>query len=287
MTIHHFPHNLQSTGTTGSLVLALHCSGSVGAQWKPLRERLGAHHAVVAPDLIGTRRTGHWDGGEPFALADEAAPLIKTIDRHDGSVHLVGHSYGGGLALHIAAIRPERIASLTLYEPTAFHVLKEMGNAGSAAFAEIVQLASAIRAAAARGEFDGASERFIDYWNGEGAWRGMKPALRAQIADYIPKAGLDFAALCEEDTPSSAYARFRFPVMIMRGSASPRPALRVADYLVHRIAAAIRADLPGAGHMGPVTHPDRVADCFARHIESAPEAAFHGGSHALAHVGLR
>src|SRR6266536_1481912 len=35
-------------------------------------------------------------------------------------VHLIGHSYGGGVALRVAVERSNRIASLTLYEPTAF-----------------------------------------------------------------------------------------------------------------------------------------------------------------------
>src|SRR6266536_155294 len=35
-------------------------------------------------------------------------------------VHLIGHSYGGGVALRVAVERSNRIASLTLYEPAAF-----------------------------------------------------------------------------------------------------------------------------------------------------------------------
>lgn len=85
-----------------------------------LRDRLGTGLAFSAPDMIGTRSAGHWTGGTPFTLADEAAPIIAAIERRGVPVHLVGHSYGGGVALYIAARHPERIASLTLYEPSAF-----------------------------------------------------------------------------------------------------------------------------------------------------------------------
>jgi pimeloyl-ACP methyl ester carboxylesterase len=47
-------------------------------------------------------------------------------------VHLVGHSYGG-VALHAVLARKDRAASLTLYEPSAFHLLKQL-DAGAAAF---------------------------------------------------------------------------------------------------------------------------------------------------------
>ena len=67
---------------------------------------------------------------------------IEIIDRSDGQVHLVGHSYGGGVALRAAVERPDRIASLTLYEPSAFHLLRAMGARAAGALAEILALAA-------------------------------------------------------------------------------------------------------------------------------------------------
>ena len=43
-----------------------------------------------------------------FTLGDEAARTIEVIDRSGRKVHLVGHSYGGGVALHAALARPAR-----------------------------------------------------------------------------------------------------------------------------------------------------------------------------------
>jgi len=45
-------------------------------------------------------------------------------------VHLVGHCYGGVLALHVALARLDRIASMALYKPSAFQLLKQMGAPG-------------------------------------------------------------------------------------------------------------------------------------------------------------
>ena len=66
------------------------------------------------PDLIGTAARGHWCGERAFSLAGEAAPILSTIDRLAAPIHVVGHSYGGGLALRIAAERPDRIAPAQL-----------------------------------------------------------------------------------------------------------------------------------------------------------------------------
>ena len=99
-------------------------------------------HALVAPEHYGCDSAGPWSGEHAFTLADEAARTIEIIDRSDGKVHLVGHSYGGGVALRAAVERPSRIASLTLYEPSAFHLLKTMGARGAAALAEILAIAA-------------------------------------------------------------------------------------------------------------------------------------------------
>ena len=96
---------------------------------------------MLAPEHYGCESTGPWTGEHAFTLADEAARAIALIDQSEGKVHLVGHSYGGGVALHVALARPERIASMALYEPSAFHLLRQMGERGAEAFAEITSVA--------------------------------------------------------------------------------------------------------------------------------------------------
>src|SRR6516162_7824695 len=99
-----------------SIVIALACSGGSGKQWRQLGTALGPACRLATPEHYGSPSTGPWTGGQRFTLADEAARTIALIDRSADRVHLVGHSYGGGVALHVALARPERIASLALYE---------------------------------------------------------------------------------------------------------------------------------------------------------------------------
>ncbi len=128
--------------TAGSTpVIALHCSGAGAGQWRELAEALGPGYRLAAPEHYGCDRSGPWTGTHAFTLADEAARTFELIDRSERKVHLVGHSYGGGVALHVALARPGRIASLALYEPTTFHLLKAMGDRGAAALAEITGIA--------------------------------------------------------------------------------------------------------------------------------------------------
>ena len=77
-------------------MIALHCLGSTGRQWQDLADRLGDRFATVTPDLIGTATQGHWCGERAFSPNEEAAPILRTLDKLGGAAHLVGHSYGEG-----------------------------------------------------------------------------------------------------------------------------------------------------------------------------------------------
>jgi pimeloyl-ACP methyl ester carboxylesterase len=250
-------------------LIALHCSGGTGRQWRRLEQRLPAEYRLIAPDMIGTAAAGHWPGERAFSLADEARSIIETIDRHPGPVHLVGHSYGGGVALHVAAARPERIAGLALYEPSAFHLLALLGDAGRHGRDEILGVIAKFHERMTVGAYRDAATVFVDYWNGPGAFAGMKPEYQAEILRYLPKASLDFHALLSETAPLEAYRAISAPVLVMRGEHAPTPTRTIADALLVLLPDAVQIVVEGAGHMGPISHADIVAEVIRRQLPRA------------------
>lgn len=76
---------------------------------------LGEHFPVTAYDLRGHGRSEVTQNG--YTTAAMAADLLALLD-HLGiaKAHLVGHSFGGAVALHAAVVAPERVASLTLVD---------------------------------------------------------------------------------------------------------------------------------------------------------------------------
>jgi pimeloyl-ACP methyl ester carboxylesterase len=250
-------------------VIALHCSGAGASQWDGLAQALDEKFEVLMPEHFGSKSRGPWTGEHAFTLADEAFATLTLIDETPRRVHLVGHSYGGGVALNAALNRADRIASMVLYEPGAFHLLRQMHERGAAAHAEIAGLARNVGQGLLTGDYRRAIAGFVDYWNGPGAWRMMRPAVQEALLRWAPKGPLDFQASFNEPTPSSAYSALKCPILILRGEHSPRASCVVSECLAELLPNSRFAVVPGAGHMGPISHASEICALIVQHISES------------------
>jgi pimeloyl-ACP methyl ester carboxylesterase len=98
----------------GTPVLLVHGVGSSIDSWGDVAESLAAAgRHVIAVDLIGHGSSNSGNGD--FSLGANASAIrdlldVLQIDR----IHLIGHSYGGGVSLQFTYQFPERVASLVL-----------------------------------------------------------------------------------------------------------------------------------------------------------------------------
>jgi len=247
-------------------VIALHCSGAGASQWDRLAEALGPAYEVLVPEHYGCESSGAWSGEHAFTLADEAARTITLIDESDDKVHLVGHSYGGGVALHVAVARPKRIASVALYEQSAIHLLRQMGESGADAATEIDTVARRMCESVITGDYRGGVARFVDYWNGPGAWNAMRPAAQKALIGWAPKGLLDFHALID-DTTEGHLPHLGIPdAPPARRERAEAKSHHFVEDLSRRLPNSRLMVIAGAGHMGPLTHASEVARPIVRHI---------------------
>jgi pimeloyl-ACP methyl ester carboxylesterase len=255
-------------------IVLLHCSGSSGAQWRTLAPLVGARYRVMTPDLIGYGAAAPWSGRGGFSLAQEAAAVRSLLGRLDEPAHLVGHSYGGAVALHIARTRPERVRSLTLVEPSAFHLLRNGEATDLAALREIMAVAADASAALAIGDHSGGFGRFVDYWSGPGSWAEMAPEKRAAFAPQLAKVVLDFHALFSEPAEIEDVCDIALPTLLVQGGCTTLPSRCVCARLRMALPEATFRVVQGAGHMLPVTHRDQVNALIADHVQASSHIVF-------------
>ena len=253
----------------GEPVLLLHSSGSSSAQWRSLIERLAARYRVIAPDLYGYGGTGSWPGHAAFTLKDEAQIVLALLRRAGEPAHVIGHSYGGAAALHVARQHSESVRTLTLIEPVAFHVLRERRGLDALALAQINAVAEDVSRALASGDYLGGFGCFVDYWSGAGAWDGIPAAKRAPLAIRLPKVALDFHATLNEPARLDHFRALAVPTLLVRGECSPLPTRRICERLGAVLPQVQTRIIEGAGHMCPVTHRDEVNALVVARLERA------------------
>ena len=269
--------NLSAIDLTGhrfATVVCLHASGSSSRQWNGLVECIGRHARVVAPDFYGHGEAPTWNQARALTLRDEASRVMRVLTGSSRPVHLVGHSYGGAVALQIALELPERVASLTLYEPVPFATLFAY-NARNPAAVEVRNLAEGIDRALRNGSLEAAAERFVTYWSGGDAWRRLSGLQRTTIASRMPSIDRHFKALAADTTTLKDYERLRIPVLLMAGARTKASTRRLTELLAYGLSASEFEMFDGLDHMGPVTAPEivngRIETFIAQHASSAME----------------
>jgi pimeloyl-ACP methyl ester carboxylesterase len=255
----------------GQPILLLHSSASSGAQWRELRARLETRCRVLTLDLYGCGKTDPWPGHRALTLADEARLAEAVIRRCPERVHLVGHSYGGAVALRVALHRPERLRGLTLIEPVAFNLLREGDEGERALLGEVAEVAAAVAEGARTGDTWGAMACFVDYWNGAGAWSRSQFGTRAALSRCAYKVAQDFHAVVGDPTPRVAYCWLRSPTLLVGGEASPAPVRRVSELLAETLPKARQVVLENAGHMLPLTHAETLAALIRGHLANVED----------------
>jgi pimeloyl-ACP methyl ester carboxylesterase len=248
---------------SGDAVVLLHSSASSAAQWRALAGELSDRYRVLAPDLYGYGASACWPGDAAFTLGHEAEIVHALLDQIGAQAHLVGHSYGGVVALHAARTRGGRFRSLVLIEPVAFYLLADR--------AEIAAVAESVRRAVASGDYLGGCRGFYEYWSGPGTWDAVPAAKREAMAPLMAKVAIEFNAAFTEPAGLADHRRIAAPTLLVLGERSPQPTRRICELLAATLPEARLRIVDGAGHMSPMTHRDSVNALVAEHLSSQLE----------------
>lgn len=227
---------------SGPLVVLVHGSMDRSAGLLRLSRRLDHRARVVRYDRRGYGRSAPHEG--PFGMAEQVDDLLAVLDGRRADL-VVGHSYGGNVALALAERHPGSVAAVAVYETPLSWLDWWPGSTAGA------------NALATQGDPADAAERFMRRLVGDERWERLPPSTRsARRREGVAMVG-ELTDLRERApwTPDAVST----PVLALYGEHGADHHRAAMGYLADRLPRCRVEMVPGARHFGPNTHADDVA----------------------------
>jgi pimeloyl-ACP methyl ester carboxylesterase len=255
---------VEQSGRGDPLVL-VHGSWVDRQTWGLIEEDLARAFRVVSYDRRG--HGGSEDGAKPGTRRedeDDLAALVETLGLAPANV--VGNSFGGSIALGLAARRPELFSTLCAHEPPLMALA-----ADDPVVAQVRAAIGAVLELIERGDGVAAARQFVeDVALGPGGWETLPEEERASMAANAHTFAGEALDPGGTEVDLEGLGGVAFPVLFTQGDQSPPVFSRIIAQPAEAIDGAQVRTLPGAGHVPHMTHSAEYVSVVRMFVAADP-----------------
>jgi pimeloyl-ACP methyl ester carboxylesterase len=253
----------------GEPLALIHGSWVDATSWQLVLPGLAESFHVLAYDRRGHSRSERPESqGSVDEDGDDFAALLEDLGL--APAHVVTNSYGGNIALRLAARRPELFRSVSCHEPPLWGLLQDDAESREV-LEQSTHSVEAVAGRLAAGEHEAAARQFVDeVIFGPGAWENaLPPEARAIMVQNGPTFLDELQDPDQMHVDGDALATLALPVQLTGGSESPPVFGRVIDRLVELIPRCTRETIEGSTHAPHATNPERFVEVATRAVRGA------------------
>ena len=235
---------------------------------------LGDGFRCVTTSLLGYGETDERRTMADASIDHECHVVEQVIERAGGRVHLVGHSFGGLVALAVALRGRAQLASLTILEAPAVGLLGGEGDESN--YRDFMHLTDSYFRSYRNGNRE-AIAAMIDFYGGPGHSTHGRSAF-SRMPSRRPRSKCSTGpAPTHSRLSNAALSALAVPTEIIVGAMSRRAVQRANELVMHNIPGAELWEIEGAAHFMIATHPEQIAKIISARVADADRRAAMNG----------
>lgn len=251
---------------SGPKVILIHSSVAGARQWGSLMSALAEEFHLIAINLFGYGTTATWPYGEAQTLEDQARLVEPFLPGDGNKISIVGHSYGGSVAMKAAALFKDHVDRLVLIEPNPFYLLQQNGR--EAAFQEATSLRNTIKQSGTEGTWSTAAEVFANYWTGQGSWDAMPEVRQAKFTKALEPNFHEWDGVMNEKTPLSDWGDdLPNKTTVISAMDTVRTIDEIVSLMKQNVPHWQFEKIERGGHMAAMTKPDVINPIIKRALQ--------------------
>lgn len=239
---------------SGDPIVFIHGSYATTSTWKALVEALSVNHHCICIKLPGHNGMPDPDDFANPSIETELSIVEQvTTKLTNKPIHLVGHSYGGVVALSQAIKKSLNICQLSLFEPVSSWVLEAAGD---------VEMTSRVQTFTAKYRDDAINSlpsvcgQVIDFWCGSNTYQALPDFVKQSMAPLV-KNNLRHWDIGDALTHTlKDLHKMEIQTQIICGSESNPVAHAIAKHLHANLSNSHVHTINGANHFLVTTHPN-------------------------------